>query len=410
MNGGNDRGGGRPLAMALAAIVVVAGALVAWFVVSPAGGRAGVAATRPTTGPTTEPAAAAASAVVYEAKLADLDPEWSAGGIATTKDGLAKFIGPFREGEVEFTAGHLPAHQFVRVTFDLMVCDLWNGDQSYFGRDGWDVRVKGGQPLVHTTFSNMGFYYNNNDQSYPDQFPWYPVHPAFAGAAERQSHGYQTGNNGNHFGVDATYRFDLTFPHAADELTLLFNSAPVRHEGKTYGFLSFQVTAVGRATTPDAATLEQLWDALGDEDAAKANAAVWSLVAAGDTATAHVRAKLAVPATQPVVMTTDAGDAGNAGDAENGGDAGGPPKMPGMRVVRAVNVDPDVPWVVDCFAYRTAGQRQRARAVHVLEAIGTPDATAVLRGVRYSGTPLAFPPDTSGFTQATERRRQRQRK
>jgi hypothetical protein len=249
----------------------------------------------------------------------------------------------------------------VRVTFELITYDRWNGDSENFGRDLWDMRVVGGQPLIHTTFSNCGFFTNNNEQSFPDQYPWYPTHPAWTGAAAKKSLGYRTSQGRDSWGCDSTYKFDLTFPHTDPTLALQFQSQIKRHENKPYGFLSFRVMVVDRPIAADEKTLEGWWNDLADEDPVKAYNAVWSLIASGDAARAYIRDRLFTPPASP--------------DAA------------------PMNIDQTTTWEYGSFSNDTPQARQWWRAIHVLEAIGTDKAKAELNKIGYQGTPPGAPPD-----------------
>ena len=308
------------------------------------------------------PPASRPATTVYAANF-DVDlpgPQWSSTDVAATADGKRRFLGPFVDRPVLLLLGRLPPHVAVRVVFDLLTYDRWNGDSSQFGRDLWDMRVVGGQPLVHTTFSNCGFFINNNEQSYPDQYPWYPTHDGFTGAATKQSLGWVTGQGPQQWGCDSTYAIDVTFPHTADTLQLQFASQIKRHEDKPYGFLTFRVETVDRLATATDAQLAGWWADLAGEDPVRANGAVWKLVATGDAATAYAEGHL------PTALAADPAP---------------------------VKVDPTARWTPGGFTYATPASRQMARALHVLEAIGTPRSLKLMRQAGYAGTPTSGPPD-----------------
>ncbi len=286
--------------------------------------------------------------------------EWSAGTVHDTPNHKLKYLGPFREEPVTFSLDHLPPHAMVRLRFDLVTFDRWNGDGVNFGRDLWDLRVVGGQPLIHTTFNNCGFFINNDQQSFPDQYPWYPTYKAWTGAAAKQSLGHVTRQYADSWGDDSTYTFDLTFPHAADTLQLVFKTQIKHHDGKPYGFLNFQVDTVAQPATATDAQLAGWWADLAGVDPVAAYRAVWSLVATADAATAYI--------------------AGHLPDPKTTGPA-------------PINVDMNARWTPGCFQYETPQSRQVARATHVLEVIGTSAAKKVLDRIGYRGTPQGGPPD-----------------
>jgi hypothetical protein len=299
---------------------------------------------------------------LYEANFAaGVTDEWSIKRTTLTPAHQRTMLGPFRETPVRFTMDKLLPHQFVRVVFDLVTFDRWNGDSENFGRDVWDLRVAGGQPLIHTTFSNCGFFDNNNEQSFPDQYPWYPTHVAWTGATTRQSLGYRTSQGNDSWGDDSTYHFDLTFPHSADTLALAFQSQIKNHENKPYGFLDFKVTTLNRGAPADARSLYGWWQDLSDEDPVKAYKAAWSMIATGDAAAAYLGLHLF---TQPASSSPE-----------------------------PLNIDQQAVWDYGSFSNDTPEARQWWRALHVLEAIGTESARAKLQQLGYHGTPVGAPPD-----------------
>lgn len=323
------------------------------------------AADAPAEPPTTAPTTAAAARVAYDVDFnaTDPGPQWSTDATADTPgdptgDAPRRFLGPLGERPVTLTVPHLPPHAFVRVRFDLITFERWNGDSQYFGRDLWDCRVVGGQPLIHTTFSNCGFFSNNTEQSYPDQYPWYPIHPAWTGAAAHQTLGWQTSQGPDSWGDDSTYAIDVTFPHTGDELKLQFASQIKRHEKKQYGLLTFHVeTVAGPAAMADE-QMAATWADLAGDDPVKANAALWALAATGDAATAYAAAHL-----------------------------------PAHADPAPVNVDMAALFTAGSFQYQTPASRQLARATHLLEVIDTPAARAQLDKIGYFGTPQGGPPD-----------------
>ena len=286
--------------------------------------------------------------------------EWSVDHVATTPDNMRRFLGPLDEKQVTLSLDRLPPHQFVRVRFLMLLYDRWNGDSQIFGRDVWDFRVVDGQPLLHTTFSNCGFFNNNNEQSFPDQYPWYPTHPAWTGAATKQTLGWRTGQETDTWGCDSQYDLDLTFPHVGKTLQLAFQSQIKQHEDKPYGFVRMRVDCVSGPAHLDPILFDTAWTTLAGDNAETAFTAAWQMIATGDAATAYIADHLPKPA-----------DAAPA-----------PVKVP---------MDRD--WTPDQFQYNTPASRQLARALHVLEVIHTPAAMKLLDQFGVAPTPVGAPPD-----------------
>ncbi len=313
--------------------------------------------------PTTTTVAAAMASrlpgVVYTTDFSSaVATGWSNTHTAEThKPPQRKFLGPFDEKPITFTLDGLPPHQFIHLTFELLTYEPWNGD-SGFGRDLWDMRVLDGQPLIHTTFSNCGFFENNNEQSFPDQYPWYPTHPGWTGAAAHQSLGFTTTWNRNGtFGTDSTYDFDITLPHTGATIALQFKSQTKQHQNHPYGFLNFKVETVDHPASASDQQIASWWSDLAGEDASKAYHAVWSLIATGDAATEYIQKHL-------------------------------PPPDHSIPM----NIDQTARFEYDSFQYSTPELRQFARAIHVLEVINSPESKKLLADSGYTGTPQGGPP------------------
>lgn len=132
------------------------------------------------------------------------------------------FLGPFGSSgqdtdNVTLTLNIPQPHNYVTVSFDLYCMGSWdgNGDTAGTGPDEWDLRIVGGQVLLHTTFSNEDYY---NHQAYPDSYPG-GINPAGTGAAEIDTLGISYQLLG-----DSVYHFSFTFPHSVSTLVLEFSS------------------------------------------------------------------------------------------------------------------------------------------------------------------------------------------
>lgn len=301
-----------------------------------------------------------APGVVYTTDFTTPAAGWSSTHVDETPSSpQRKFLGPFTEDPVMFAIAELPPHQFIHLTFELLTWKPWNGDSANFGRDLWDMRVVGGQPLIHTTFSDCGFFEDNNEQSFPDQYPWYPTHPAWTGSASKQSLGFtSTWGQSRTFGTDSTYQFDITFPHTSPSLMLQFKSQTKQHQLKPYGFLNFKVSTVDAATSATDQQITDWWNDLAADDPIKAYHAVWSLIATGDAATKFIEQHR-------------------------------PPLDPSIPL----NIDQTHPFKCDSFQYATPQSQQLARAIHVLEVINSAESKKLLAEIGYTGTPQGAPPN-----------------
>jgi hypothetical protein len=200
-------------------------------------------------------------------------PEWSAATVETTPKGNRKFLGQFAAKKVRLSLSDLPAHQFVRLSFDLYIINTRISISPFTGVRCFWATVLNGPKLIHSTFcGRMG-----NVQSFPELGPWSSF-PAGTGAAENGSRG---------FPADQVYRMAACFPHQGKSLTLNFAGddlgAPT---DDTWGLCNVKVEIMDRPPNAhlDRAQLDKLCDELAGADAVKANHALWELVAAGDVA------------------------------------------------------------------------------------------------------------------------------
>jgi hypothetical protein len=133
---------------------------------------------------------------------------------------------------VTLTLQDLPAHGYVKLSFDLFIIRSWDGDSrpsppgspSGPGPDIWSLTADLGLTLLYATFDNhhMEPYVGWHRQSYPQEYPDGDLLPQ-SGAAEKNTLGYQhdfpTGQSHN---VDSVYRLTFTFPHLASRLDIDF--------------------------------------------------------------------------------------------------------------------------------------------------------------------------------------------
>ena len=145
----------------------------------------------------------------------------------------------------------------------------------------------GGPRLIYATFDNCCFFRDNNEQSFPDDFPW-AIHRGWTGAAEKQTLGYifeWTGNTTQD--TSSVYRLVLVFPHEDKDLRLLLRalwSEAKKVGGESWGMESFQVETLDGPAALSADELEDAWADLADEDSRPAFSALWKLVGAGPQA------------------------------------------------------------------------------------------------------------------------------
>lgn len=193
---------------------------------------------------------AASATTVYTADFqAGFGAEWSTnfgGGLALDQapaDANRVFLGRndglptlgFSNDIVKLSLGSLGAHNKVSVSFDVYVINSWdgNGELGNFccGPDLFGVSLAnvtpGSASGLLTTFSNIDqserpeVGASGALQSYPNAFPNLPGSPAFSGAAEVGTLGFDFfgGGVGDD---DSVYRITLNFDHSAASLELSF--------------------------------------------------------------------------------------------------------------------------------------------------------------------------------------------
>ncbi len=258
--------------------------------------------------PTDQQAAAPPQSAAFFTDFTTAVPsQFSSHQISTTKLGKRKFLGPFGPEGVKFNLNDFPAHQFVHVSFDLVLIKSWNGCSPIWGPDVWTAGLADGTTLLRTTFCNCGFFNDNNEQNYPDTFPapdGTDPHPAWTGAAESQTLGYMQswGGPDRTYDCSSVYHFDWTFPHNDSSLALTFTSQPTKRD-KVFGFMSFRAEAVGAPAHLTDAELKQAWSDLSSDDSVLANAAVWKLISTGDQAVDFFQGEPIMPGTSTTAPT-----------------------------------------------------------------------------------------------------------
>ena len=194
--------------------------------------------------------AAASATTIYTADFqSNIGAEWSTnfgGGLALDNvpaDLSRRFLGRndgaatlgFSNDIVKLSLGSLGAHNKVTVSFDVYVINSWDGNgplgnfccgPDLFGVSLANVTPGSASGLL-TSFSNIDASefpevgVTGALQSYPNAFPSLPGSPAFSGAAEVGTLGYDFfgGGVGDD---DSVYHITLTFDHTASNLALSF--------------------------------------------------------------------------------------------------------------------------------------------------------------------------------------------
>jgi hypothetical protein len=161
-------------------------------------------------------------------------PEWSHDLVDASPLGARRFLGQFNTNVVTLTLADLPTHSDVRVSFDLFVIRSWDGDGLRGprgvavggGPDLWSLEVGDGPTLLQTTFDNHNTqpYLAFHRQSFPFEYSYGESLPQ-TDAAEINTLGYvwdfpDTGVTP----CDSVYHLECAFPHAAQDLQLVFSA------------------------------------------------------------------------------------------------------------------------------------------------------------------------------------------
>ncbi len=224
--------------------------------------------------------------------------EWSKTDVSTTPIGERKFLGNFGPEKVSFSLTELPKHRFVRVEFDLFLIQSWDGSSRNWGPDIWEMSVESGPRLIHATFTNCGYYRDNNVQSFPDDHQS-TTHKGWTGASEKQSLGYKwflTHNNGKGYVTDGVYKINVIFPHNEASLKLNFKShCEDTKEDQSWGLDNVKVETIASAARLTDEAMNQCWTSLAGEDPVTAFKSIWQMVASGEQAVSFLERKLRIP-------------------------------------------------------------------------------------------------------------------
>ena len=182
---------------------------------------------------------ASPSSIYFNDFETKVGPQWSKTSTDTTPRGDRKFLGQFGNETVTLTLKDLPPHAKAKLSFDLFVIQSWDGNDTPFGPDIWDLRVRDGPTLLHTTFSK------GERQAYPSSYPDGDYAPR-TWAAEKNMLGYS-------FYGDAVYNLSFTFPHSANSLVIDFSASGLQTlSDESWGLDNVKVSLI--PSTMDAPT------------------------------------------------------------------------------------------------------------------------------------------------------------
>jgi hypothetical protein len=242
-----------------------------------------------------------AAKVVYQSDFAKgVGNEWWPRRTDVTPAGNRTFLGQFGIEPATLTLNELPSHKFLRIKITLFMLETMDGSSPVFGVCPWEMRVLDGGPrLIYATFDNCCFFSDNNEQSFPDDFP-YGVHKGWTGTAEKQTLGYVRPFHDGTRPEDCSsvYEMTLVFPHEDKNLRLLLHALWGKTQkkwGAAWGLEKMTVEALDGPVPLSDRQMENLWGELAGQDAAQAFKAIWQFVGAGDQAVEFIRSKIGKP-------------------------------------------------------------------------------------------------------------------
>ncbi|MCX5634134.1 MAG: PEP-CTERM sorting domain-containing protein [Phycisphaerae bacterium] len=173
--------------------------------------------------------------------------EWSNASTDITPADGRRFLGQFANDDfVTLSLDNLPSHEFITVSFDLFVIQSWDGTSPDWGPDIWQLSVNNGPVLMRTTFSNTGE--DGHLQSYPGSYSGSEEYPAYTGASEINTLGYE-------FYGDSAYSLSFTFKHSDSSLALNFAGFGLQDISDESWGMDNMTVAVAEFNIPEPATI-----------------------------------------------------------------------------------------------------------------------------------------------------------
>jgi hypothetical protein len=173
--------------------------------------------------------------------------EWSNTSTDITPADGRGFLGQFANDDfVTLFLNNVPLHESVTISFDLFVIQSWDGTSSDWGPDIWQLSVDNGPVLLSTTFSNTGE--DGHLQSYPGSYSSSEEYPAYTGASEINTLGYE-------FYGDSVYSLSFTFKHSDSSLALNFAGFGLQDISDESWGLDNMTVAVAGFDVPEPATI-----------------------------------------------------------------------------------------------------------------------------------------------------------
>jgi hypothetical protein len=233
---------------------------------------------------------------------------WSNSDVDKTPSGI-EFHGPYFNETVTVSANHLPAHDWVAISMDLLILRSWDGSvavpatgrRSPDGPDYLRIDLAGGPTLMFNTFSNLpaddpGFNDDGKTQNFPSPVPGEHLRPQ-TGSAEHNTLGYNFPWAGppELVPMDAVYHLRFVVPHHDGDAAVNFTAMGLSSVlDENWGVRNVEIRPLKSADVPvpDSATVAKAFaDALDVKGNNQADACV-ILVLGGDATTDWISANV----------------------------------------------------------------------------------------------------------------------
>lgn len=336
---------------------------------------------------------------VYQSDFtAEAGSEWNVRTVSRTAQGDRPQLGPFFPPDSPaLTVKDLPPHKLLRMTFDLYLTKSWDGSSPGWGPSLFELALSDERKLIYASFTNCGFFTDNNEQSFPDNYPAIP-YQGFTLAAERQSLGGTQdfgGGPGRIFDCSSVYHMVFTFPHAEPLAAFNFKTDIKGWQGpqKGYAIANLRVETLPELKQFSEPEFAKLWADLGSGLPETSFKARWELIAAGDAAVEyigkHAEEPLELKEEEKKALAADmAGpDPEKAMAAFYQLRVQGPTILPLIQPLITPQSDPFMRLAPSQFERypSSATQSRLERAKWVLEAIHSPNAIALKRAMSRLG-------------------------
>lgn len=184
-------------------------------------------------------------------------------------NGATHFLGEFENETASLGLSNLPAHQRVRLTFNLYILKSWGGNNDGAGPDYWSLRVKDGCKLLDETFSNgsnggdpLDYLQSFGGQGKPTKgFDPRQGYSPVEGSTHTDTLGYS--HPASPYG-DSTYRLAFEIPHTANTIGFEFAGRNLQGAGdETWGLDDVTVELLDSPAVPEPGALALFLPALG---------------------------------------------------------------------------------------------------------------------------------------------------